>query len=152
MIDLKEINAYVHKHMPLSQALGAEITAYDGKKVNITAPLAPNINHRDTAFGGSLSALGVLSGWALLFIKLKEDGIDCRLVIQQSNFDFKSPIPDDFTITAHAPEEKLWKKFIRTLQRYGKARISIDSLVESPESGIGGTHQGVYVAIILKDG
>ena len=150
-INLEDINSYVHEHMPLTKALSAEITAYDGKKVVISAPLAPNINHRDTAFGGSLSALGVLSGWALLFIKLQEESMSCRLVIQKSSFDFKNPIPDDFTTICHAPNAQTWLKFIKTLKRHGKARITVASEVVSPKSGLGGTHQGVYVALILND-
>jgi len=150
-INLEDINSYVHEHMPLTKALGAKITAYDGKKVVISSPLAPNLNHRDTAFGGSLSALGVLSGWALLFIKLKEENISCRLVIQKSSFDFKNPIPDDFTTVCHAPDTQTWLKFIKTLKRHGKARITVASEVLSPESGLGGTHQGAYVALILDN-
>ncbi len=150
-INLEDINSYVHEHMPLTKALGAEITVYDGEKVIVSAPLTPNLNHRDTAFGGSLSALGVLSGWALLFIKLQEENMSCRLVIQKSSFDFKNPIPDDFTTICHAPDTQTWLKFIKTLKRHGKARIAVASEVISPKSGLGGTHQGVYVALILND-
>jgi thioesterase domain-containing protein len=149
-INLEDINNYVYEHIPLTQALSAKIVAYDDEKVVISGALKPNINHRDTAFGGSLSAFGVLSGWALLFIKLKEEGITCRLVIQKSSFDFKNPIPDDFTTIAFAPSDKNWCRFIKTLTKYNKARIIIDSKVQSPKSGLGGTHQGVYVAVAIQ--
>jgi len=151
IINLKDINAYVHEHMPLSQALGAKIESYDGNQVVISAPLAPNINHSETAFGGSLSALGVLSGWALLFIKLKEEGISCRLVIQKSSFDFKKPIPDNFHVICQAPEAKVWNRFIKTLKKHKKARITVYSSITNTQVGLGGSHKGVYVAMILND-
>ncbi len=38
--------------------------ADDDEPVVLRAPLAPNANHKGTAFGGSLYSLAVLTGWA----------------------------------------------------------------------------------------
>jgi len=75
---LDEITAYLHQHIPLSQHLGAAVEAYDGASLRLGAPLAPNLNHRSTAFGGSLSALAILSGWTLLHLNLRERAIEPR--------------------------------------------------------------------------
>ena len=74
-MNLSEITSYIHEHIPLTSHLGAVVEAYDGKAIILSAPLTPNLNHRNTAFGGSISALGILSGWTLLFLKLKEAGM-----------------------------------------------------------------------------
>ena len=42
--------------------------------VVIEAPLAPNINHRKTVFGGSASALGILAAWSLVHLRLAGTG------------------------------------------------------------------------------
>lgn len=149
-MNLSEITSYIHEHIPLTSHLGATVESYDGKTVLISAPLIPNLNHRNTAFGGSISALGILSGWTLLFLKLKETGIRNRLVIQKSSFDFKDPIDGDFRATCTLPDQEKWEKFIKTLSRHGRARITVRSKIED-SSGIGGTHVGVYVAITLKE-
>jgi len=65
--------------------------------------LDKNINHRGSGFGGSLSAVAILSGWALLFIKMKELGMQTKLVIQSSNFEFTNPVIDDFEAVCSLP-------------------------------------------------
>jgi len=146
-INLNEINAYIHAQMPITPHLGASISLYDGQKVVVSAPLAANLNHHHTAFGGSLSAFGILSGWALLFIKLKEIDINCSLVIQKSAFEFLAPITCDFEAVCIVPPVDVWDKFIKTLRKHGRARITVASTLQSP-TGIGGTHEGVYVATL----
>jgi len=149
-MDLSEVTSYIHEHIPLTSHLGVIVESYDGNTVSISAPLTPNLNHRNTAFGGSISALGILSGWTLLFLKLKETGIKSRLVIQKSMFDFQDPIDDDFKAICTLPEQKTWGKFIKTLTKHGRARISVPAKIES-SSGIGGTHEGAYVAILIDE-
>lgn len=145
-----EITAYIHEHIPLTSHLGAAVESYDGRTITLSAPITPNLNHRNTAFGGSISALGILSGWTLLFLKLKETGIKNRLVIQKSSFNFKDPVDDDFSATCALPDHETWDKFIKTLSRHGRARITVHSRIED-SSGVGGTHEGVYVAITLEE-
>lgn len=147
-MNLSELTSYIHKHIPLTVHLGAVVQSYDGNKIEIKAPLKPNLNHRNTAFGGSVSALGILSGWALLFIKLKESGLLTRLVIQHSSFDFIEPIDADFKAICAMPEEIEWERFIKTLKRHGKARITVNSKINSLDEN-GGNHSGTYVAISL---
>jgi thioesterase domain-containing protein len=150
-MNLSEVTSYIHEHIPLTAHLGAVVDSFDGETVSISAPLKPNLNHRNTAFGGSISALGILSGWTLLFLKLKETGIKNRLVIQKSSFDFQDPIDDNFKASCSLPDNEIWEKFIRTLTKHGRARITVKSTIKSA-SGIGGEHEGAYVAIALDEG
>lgn len=149
-MNLSELTSYIHTHIPLTAHLGAIVESYDGNYIEISAPLEPNLNHRNTAFGGSISALGILSGWALLFIKLKEGGLTTRLVIQRSSFDFIEPIDDKFKAICNMPDDKEWNKFLKTLKRHGKARLTVESRIES-SNGNGGKHTGTYVAILLDE-
>ena len=145
-MDLKEFTSYLHKHIPITARLGAKVESYDGNAVCISAPLRPNVNHRNTVFGGSISALAILSGWAMLHLKLRGEGIKTRLVIQKTSCDFLEPVDDDFTAICAMPQGDVWRKFIQTLRKHGKARIKVRSTIES-SSGIRGTHEGVYVAL-----
>ncbi len=148
-LDLNEITGYIHRNIPITAHLGVRVKAYDQKSVTLSAPLKPNLNHRKTAFGGSLSALAILSGWALLHLKLREKGIRCRLVIQKSTFEFSEPVDDDFEAVCSLPPNEQVEKFLRTLERHKRARISLKSKITSA-SGTGGTHEGTYVAVILN--
>jgi thioesterase domain-containing protein len=145
---LDETTKYLHDHIPITRHLGAVVEAWDGASVRLAAPLAPNLNHRSTAFGGSLSALAILAGWTLLHLNLRERGIEARLVIQRSAFDFNEPVAGDFTATSRLPEDAAWERFLATLHRRGKARVGVRGLIESA-SGTGGSYDGVYVAVRL---
>jgi len=74
MSDQQEINDYLNRHVPLFQAMQARLERYNDGGLSIKAPLAPNINDKGIAFGGSLAAIASLTGWALTRITLNEHG------------------------------------------------------------------------------
>lgn len=142
---LSDIEQFIHQAFPISVEMGAKLQSYDGESVRIFAPLSYNLNHKSSAFGGSLSALAILSGWTFLYIKLSELEIRSQLVIQKSEFNFIQPVKSDFEAVTIMPSNDLWNKFLKTLDRHGQARIAIGSEIQF-KSGIGGVHDGVYVA------
>ena len=79
-----ELEQYMHKHIPLSKAMAVSVVSVTDSAVTLQAPLEPNINHRETVFGGSASALAILAGWSLLHVRLRAAGIANRLVIQRN--------------------------------------------------------------------
>ncbi len=145
-MSLDEITAYLHAHIPLSRSLGAVAMRWDGTALALAAPLGPNLNHRSTAFGGSLSAVAILAGWTLLHLALRDRGIEARLVIQRSEVDFDDPIAGDFGATAVLPGDEDWDRFLLTLRRRHRARVRVRGELRGP-AGVGGGHEGVYVAL-----
>ncbi len=143
---LDEITAYLHAAMPITRGLGARVEHRDGGSVRLAAPLAPNLNHFGTAFGGSLAAIAILSGWVLLDLQLRERGIASRLVIQRSVLDFEAPVDGDFTATSVLPPAAAWSRFLATLARHHAARVTVSTTLASA-SGVGGRHAGTYVAV-----
>ncbi|BDG04207.1 thioesterase domain-containing protein [Anaeromyxobacter oryzae] len=141
-----EITAYVHEHIPITRSLGVRVEHYDGQSVRLAALLRPNLNHRATAFGGSLSSVAILSGWVLLHLQLREHGIANRLVIQRSALDFEAPVDGDFTAACTLPPAPAWSRFLSTLARHSSARVTVTSTLECA-SGVGGRHLGTYVAV-----
>jgi thioesterase domain-containing protein len=107
----------------LSQAMGLTVSIATPDRVRLTAPLAPNINHRATAFGGSVSALGILAAWTLLYLRLDAAKLAARLVIQNNSMRYDSPITGTFHAEAALRDPGDWDKFVRTLQRKDRARI-----------------------------
>jgi thioesterase domain-containing protein len=143
---LDEITAYLHEHIPITRSLGVRVEHYDGQSVRLAAPLAPNLNHRATAFGGSLSSIAILSGWVLLHLQLRDHGVSNRLVIQRSAIDFDAPVEGDFTATSTLPPPTTWNRFLSTLARHRRARVTVASTIACA-SGVGGRHEGTYVAV-----
>jgi thioesterase domain-containing protein len=143
---LRETTLYLHEHIPITAHLGAAVEAYDGSSIRLAAPLGPNLNHRSTAFGGSLSALAILSGWTLLHLALRERGIDARVVIQRSEMDFDAPVTGDLVVTSVLPASRQWERFLATLGRHARARVRVGGTVIASGASAG-THGGVYVAV-----
>jgi thioesterase domain-containing protein len=122
---LAKLETYLHEHIPLSLAMGVTALESGEKHVLLGAPLAPNINHRETVFGGSASAVAILAGWALLHSRLRGAGLRPRLVIQRNTMEYKEPIVGDFQARAELAEELSWERFLKILDRRGKGRITV---------------------------
>src|SRR4051812_36859489 len=91
-----EVERYLHAHIPISSAMGVRVVTAGPNGVTLSAPLAANINHRATAFGGSLSAVAILSAWAWLHVAMRDAGLPSRLVIQRNSVEYLAPIAGDF--------------------------------------------------------
>ncbi len=140
-----EATRYLHETIPITIHLGAAVQAWDGRSLRIAAPLAPNVNHRRTAFGGSLSALAILSGWALVHLALRARTVEARLVIQRSAMHFDAPVTGDLVVTSTLPREAEWERFLSTFARRGLARVHVRGAVGA--GGESGTHEAAYVAM-----
>jgi len=145
--DLSAMQTYLHEHIPITAHFGVEVVAFGDGAIRLRAPLAANINHRDTAFGGSLSSLGILAGWGLIHFSLQQRGMPSRIVIQSSRMDFLAPGDADFEATAVLADTKVWERFCTMLEKKGRARLTLPSLVTIGSTTVA-SHEGVYVALL----
>jgi thioesterase domain-containing protein len=130
-MDVNELEAFLRGRIPLSAAMAVEVRAASPSAVVIFAPLAPNLNHRDTAFGGSVSAMAILAAWSVLHVRMQAEGLTGRIVIRRNSMSYDRPIAADFTATAAAPDAADWARFRATLARNRTARIRVSAWIES---------------------
>ena len=142
-----DLQAYLHTHIPLSAAMQVSVVSVSPEAVTLAAPLVPNINHRSTAFGGSVSTLAILSAWSLVNLRLKAEGLETRLVIQSNRMDYDAPIEADFTAMATLADAADWPLFMKMLLRRGRARIVVQSVVRCRDV-VGGRFEGEFVALL----
>jgi thioesterase domain-containing protein len=142
----RELEEYLHAHIPLSRAMEVRVVTADVDAVELQAPLAPNINHRATVFGGSASAVAILAAWSLLHLRLVAAQSDARLVIQRNTMDYLAPITGSFTATASLAAQSDWAAFLRLLARRGRARIGVGAVVGFDGRDAGRFH-GEFVAL-----
>lgn len=147
-ITCTEVEQYLHEHIPLSKKMAVSVVSIDGG-VTLAAPLLPNINHRSTVFGGSISALAILSAWTLIHVRFQELSLASRIVIQSNSVKYIKPIEGDFQAVCIAPSQQNWDRFVTTVVRKGKGRILLDAEIYF-DGAIAGTFQGEYVALKLK--
>ena len=107
--------------------MGVRVVACGRAGATLSAPLAPNLNHRATVFGGSASAVAILAAWTWLHFALQAEELRCRIVIQRNTMDYVAPIDGDFTAHCEGLTEAAFEKFVRTLKRHGKARIGLEA-------------------------
>jgi thioesterase domain-containing protein len=119
------LQSYLHEHIPLSAAMGATVVRSGPGGVRLGAPLEPNLNHRATAFGGSVAALAILAGWALVHLRLRSEGVEARTVVQRSDIRYVHAIEGAFEARAAPPGQGDWRRFRTLLDRWGRGRIRI---------------------------
>lgn len=144
----QEIQAYLYEHIPLSKAMKVGVTKVTDELVILTAPIQSNINHRSTVFGGSASALAILSAWTLVNFRLQSEGISARLVIQKNTMSYDKPITSDFEAVCYLNEPEIWARFIKSFQRKKKSRITVNSFLQCEGQQVG-EFTGVFVALSI---
>jgi thioesterase domain-containing protein len=65
MIDLKRFEAECRLDIPLLNAMQLSFVSFEDLTLTMEAPLAPNINNKGTAFGGSIASICLFGGWAV---------------------------------------------------------------------------------------
>ncbi len=144
-----ELQRYLHTHIPISKEMGVKVVTTVDELV-LSAPLAPNINHRETVFGGSASALAILSAWSLVHCRLKAEGISARLVIQQNSMSYERPIQGEFQAKAAVASPALWRRFVKTHRRMGRGRVQVSALLSSGGEVVG-RFSGAFVTLPQHD-
>ena len=142
---IEELQKYLHENIPLSELMGVQVKMATPEQVLLAAPLAPNINHHQTVFGGSGAVLATLAAWSLLHVRLKHDQIDAQLVIQRSSMEYDRPIRGDFDAVSRFTDESAWNRFRATLERRGRARITVNAYLLHAELEMG-SFVGDFVA------
>ena len=141
------LERYLHLQIPLSAAMGTRVRLATPERVRLTAPLAPNVNHNETVFGGSAAALATLSAWALLQLRIARAGLQARLLVQRSGMEYERPVPGDFEAECRFADERAWERFRATLVRRGRARLTLTAhlLYEGQPMA---TFEGDFVGLI----
>ena len=92
MIDLQQFEADCRRDIPLLTAMELSLVAYRDLALTMEAPLAPNINNKGTAFGGSIASIGLFGGWAVATLAFMDHGIDNpEIVVFRNEMTFERP-------------------------------------------------------------
>ncbi len=111
--------------IPLTNAMALRVGACDGTSLQLMAPLAPNINDKGCAFGGSLASLLTLACWGLARLTLSRAGHQADIYVQDSQLSYFAPVWSEvIAIASAAPDDSLHAFVDRFAQR-GKARLSM---------------------------
>jgi thioesterase domain-containing protein len=141
---VQKIQDLFYSKIPITRAMGVTVEYYDGERLVLSAPLEANVNHLGTAFGGSLNALAVLSGYGLLWLELQDT--ECHIVIRESSISYERPVRGRLRAVCVSPEAGALAEFKNTFHQKGKARIALSSTIEDDgETAV--RFEGTFVAL-----
>lgn len=146
--DPKDLEAYLHAHIPLSAYMGVTVVSAGDDGVRLWAPLEPNLNHRGTVFGGSASALAILAGWTLVHARMRRMPFPVRIVIRRNAVEYDRPLPEAFEAFCPSPPDEVWEAFEEALARRSKARLTVSATLASGGETVG-SFTGEYVVLRL---
>jgi thioesterase domain-containing protein len=147
----RELEQFLHEFIPLSKAMGVQVRKSNAEHVVLSAPLIPNRNHQSTVFGGSASAVAILAAWSLLHVRLKQAGLQVRLVIRQNTMKYERPIEGKFLASSSLGDLSAWERFQEMLKRKRRARISIKVTIRCHGEKVG-EMLGEFVALVSPAG
>ena len=124
------LQSVLHQDIPLTRDMGVKVIGWQKHQLRLHLPLAQNINHKSTLFGGSLYCGAVLAGWGWLYLRLKEAGIDDgHIVIQDGQIQYPLPVKSDGVAICDAPDDASWDRFLKMYQRRGLARLALKTRI-----------------------
>ena len=147
---LEELERLIVEEMPITQHLEFSLAADEDGRVHASAPLQPNANHMGSAFGGSLSMLATVTGWAMMH-RVVEDAVEdmkrrVEVMIQESDIEYLRPVYDNISVICERPDEDALERFEQMMERWGRARLELKCKIDAAgERAV--TFMGKYVAM-----
>ncbi len=125
-----KLTEFLQAHVPTTQYMGIDVGDYDGNSLSLTAPLQPNINDKQTAFGGSLYTVCVMNCWGMVYLKTLEKGISCNQVVAQSNISYHAPVDGEIISICESPNEETLNNFFARYEEKGRSKITLHAEVQ----------------------
>lgn len=151
---LEELERLIVEEMPITQHLEFSLATDDEGRLRASAPLQPNANHMGSAFGGSLSMLATVTGWAMMH-RVVQDAVEdvkrrVEVIIQESDIEYMRPVYENISVVCERPDEDALDRFQQMLDRWGRARLDLKCKIDAAgERAV--TFIGRYVAMAKGD-
>lgn len=147
---LEELERLIIQEMPITEHLEFSLASDEQGRLRASAPLQPNANHMGSAFGGSLSMLATVTGWAMMHRVLQDMVEDVKrrveVIIQESDIEYMRPVHENISVICEPPDDDALDRFQRMLDRWGRARLDLKCKIDSAgERAV--TFIGRYVAL-----
>ena len=146
MIDLNRFEAECRQDIPLLTAMHLSFVDFDNLTLTMEAPLAPNINNKGTAFGGSIASICLFGGWAVSTLAFMDNDIhNTEIVVFRNEMTFERPARGHLTVSAYIKPDD-FEACLARLKAGDPERIRLDIHVDLfHDDKRCATMQGLYV-------
>lgn len=125
LTELADLEKEILAKIPMLKVMGIKIQRLNADSCIVQVPLAPNHNHKNTVFGGSLYAACTAACYALLYSLQKQACVENRdLVIAQGKMRYLKPVDQDFYVEAHI-DLKQWQNVLKNIDRQKSGRLNM---------------------------
>ncbi|WP_395345713.1 YiiD C-terminal domain-containing protein [Ningiella sp. W23] len=88
----RELQHTWHEQIPISEHMGIKLFQYTEQTIETRASLNKNINLHGSMFAGSIYSLATLTGWGMIYLQLKQRGLEGEIVLGDGNIHYHKPI------------------------------------------------------------
>lgn len=92
-----ELQQTWHQTIPLSDYMQLSISQLTPWLLETQSPLAPNINLHHTMFAGSIYTTATLTGWGMVWLLLREAGLQGNIVLADAQIRYLKPVTGNAT-------------------------------------------------------
>jgi thioesterase domain-containing protein len=107
-----------------AQAMQIAVDSFTGNRLELCAPLEPNLNDKGTGFAGSITSMLVLAGWGLITLHLREAGVQAEVVVSKSETQYRSPVRGELCSIAEVDGEQL-KQLVADYSETSRGRLDV---------------------------
>lgn len=142
-MDISAAEKFLHEQIPITRAMGLRVVTNDESGFTVEAPVALNLNHLRTAFGGSINAVATLAAYGLLWMELNDAA--AHVVVAESSIRFLRPVRETIRATCLRPDATSLATFRDQFAEKRNARITLRvNVIEAGE--IAAEFEGRFVA------
>jgi thioesterase domain-containing protein len=140
----------LYKDIPLTADMAMEIIDFTGDELHVFAPLDKNINDKGSVFGGSSSALMIISAWSLIKLACDVKDIEADIVIHKNQTHWNKALYQDLNIHARFVEEYNFDKIKDKINTGKHQRIDCEIKLVNAAGVLFSTMVAKYVIIAQK--
>lgn len=119
------LESHILENIPLADAMDLKVRRYTDDELEMTAPLAPNVNDKGCAFGGSMASLLTLAGWGLVELGLRAQALVCDIYVGSSELRYQEPVWSELRGLARFTEPGALARLAEALRARGKGHIDV---------------------------
>ncbi|MBM6830149.1 YiiD C-terminal domain-containing protein [Anaerotignum lactatifermentans] len=122
----QEFTDFLYREIPLTKAMEIQTLSFTTEFISLAVPLEPNRNDKHTGFGGSISCLMTVCGWAMMYANFREEYPEGKIVVQSSQIRYLAPILSDFRAECRCTDEAAKDALRQSWQQRKKGRLRLE--------------------------
>ncbi|MBT8140320.1 MAG: thioesterase domain-containing protein [Gammaproteobacteria bacterium] len=145
--NIDSLHRYLQANFPALASANIEFDSESDEYLTLRAPLAQNHNDLDTAFGGSLYNLAMVSCWSTLYLGCSGRIAAPKIVARDVQMRFRHPVTETvLRARCRKPNSRQWDGFFAHYEKAGRTSITLTSSIATPD-GNAAYFDGVFVLL-----